>query len=155
MSNLVATPAKLTAKQKQLAALRLRQQGHSYEQIAQRLGYKTHSGASNAIYRALAQLTDLTHTAAKNLRTAEHERILAEIKHLNEIRTTALERDRQYSDDPRWLLIALQTTDRMISASELITRLYALDQIPLTDDTERPPITIIAPVAPVTPPSDK
>lgn len=148
MSDLVATPAQLTAKQRQLAALELRQRGHTYAQIADRLGYKTHSGAANAVYRALQALTDMTATAAKNLRTAEHERILAEIQHIHKTRDIALSSHDRYPDDPRWLMLVLQTTDKMLQASELIIRLYALDQIPLDDDADRPPITIIRSIVP-------
>jgi hypothetical protein len=143
----IATPPKITAKQRQLQALELRLAGHTYADIAGKLGYATHSGASNAIYRALAELTALCTATANDLRTAEAERIQREIKALNKIRTAALDRHNEYPEEPRWLSIAMNTSDRIITASGLIIKLYNLDQITAAPDA-RPAITIISAIPP-------
>lgn len=50
------SPRRLCAMERQVAALRLRAQGQTFEQIAAALGYASRRGAHNAVSRMLARL---------------------------------------------------------------------------------------------------
>lgn len=157
-------PAKLTAKQRTTLALQLRLQGKTFEAIAEEVGYKTHSGASNAIYRTLEKINQEIEQQIKQLRTQEHLRLESEIAMLNTIREKALSLHEELAQylkgekllpDQRsldqWLKLALDTSDRILKASQQLVNLWQLDQLPTTPAGSKPAITIITPINPIPP----
>lgn len=66
------SPAQLETEAKQIRALELHKQGHSYELIAQEVGYVSRSGAYNAVMSALDKAR---YEPAEELRKLEIERL--------------------------------------------------------------------------------
>jgi len=63
---------KLTTANRQAEALRLRAEGHDYQTIADRLGYRSRSGPWRAVRKALA---DVKAEGVEHLRTLEGQRL--------------------------------------------------------------------------------
>lgn len=102
---------KVATKQKQAQALSLRQEGHTYDEIARRVGFANAGGAYKAIRRALASID---YEEAQDLRNLQLERLE---EFLRQLWPTAMDRR-----NPR----QLQAMNMAITVMEKMNRLAGL-----------------------------
>ncbi|WP_353647943.1 hypothetical protein ABLG96_13785 [Nakamurella sp. A5-74] len=119
-----ATPRTIAATQKQALAVRLRLEGHSYEQIAQRAGYADRGSAYRAVETGRKAILA---EPAEALRDFELDRLDAMLRAANDIRAGAAE-----AGEPE---LQLKAIDRLLRIVESRRKLLGLDAPTKTDVT--------------------
>lgn len=113
-------------------AAELRAQGLTYEEIAERLGYKTRTGAWDAVQRAVREIYAGPAQAVVELEVTHLERITDEVMQILQRDHVVVSHGKVVRDDDGTPLlddgVKLQAIDRYVKARESLRRLLGVDK---------------------------